>query len=157
MKISATILLISVLLAAIFTADASSNLRLRHLEDAGADGDDAVAAGDDAVAEEAEEAEEAGDDAVAVDDAVADDYVTYNGTMTDRVKDYSVSTYQSVPAEWSNEQWGFFAALMFVFGMISSLFFFFFVFPCCCPRAMRTAYARFIADEDTKKVQLIKK
>jgi hypothetical protein len=101
------------------------------------------------------------------DDATDDDAVNntsaYTGTVTDRVKDYTVShvqaNYSSVPSEWSGEQWGTFAALMFVFGSIASCFCLFFVFPFCCPSVMTTAYARYLnpPKEDTKKVKLIRR
>ena len=154
MKITATFLLLSLFNAAVFTVNASEQLRHRVLEDAA--NDDAAeaeeAAGDDAVAGD----DAAGDDAAVVTD---DDYTAYNGTFSDRVKDYTNThiqeSYETTPSEWSNEQWGFFAGLMFIFGSISSLFFLLFVFPCCCPNAMRTAYARFIVTEDSKKVNLI--
>ena len=71
---------------------------------------------------------------------------------------YVQDNYQSVPSEWSTEQWGFFAAMMFAFGMINSLFCLFCVFPCCCPRVMRTTYAKLISyGGDSKTVPLIEK
>mmetsp|Transcript_5710 Transcript_5710/g.8650 ORF Transcript_5710/g.8650 Transcript_5710/m.8650 type:complete len:145 (+) Transcript_5710:29-463(+) len=104
------------------------------------------------------------DAAVETDDATATNTTSaYNGTVTDHVKDYTIthvqSNYQSIPSEWSGEQWGTFAALMFVFGSIASCFCLFFVFPFCCPTVMTTAYARFLnpPQEDTKKVKLIRK
>ena len=124
----------------------------RGLEDGGEDAvDDAVDAVDDAV-----------DDAAAVDD----DIIVYynNSTNSGNVRGYVVNhaqdNYQTTPAEWTNEEWGFFAAAMFLFGALSSLGCLIFVLPCCCPSHMKTAYARCLAprlEEDTnpKKVQLI--
>ena len=174
MKISTTYFLIPLLYTIIFTADASSEFVERSLEDAAVAGDDVVAGGDDAVVagddvtETLDDAVEAGDDAVEAGDNVTetgdDMYVAsnetssayFNSTVLNKVK----GTYQAVPAEWSKEQWGFFAALMFIFGMMSSSFFFFLVFPCCCPKTARNAYARFIIgtqrEKDWKKVELIK-
>ncbi len=135
---------------------AGSGLKHRYLGDAYY-----AAAVDDTVAEQAVDdlvEEEAVDDAIAANYSGTSD--SYNATFVNRVKDYSASTYQSVPAEWTEGQWELFAALMFAFGIFSSLFFFFFVFPCCCPSVARTAYARLITEErlvteDTKKVKLI--
>ncbi len=125
----------------------------RRLEDAAAAGDDVAVAGDDVVVA-GDDVTETGDDAYLASNETLSVY--YNNTVVDRVK----GTYQAVPAEWSKEQWGFFAALMFIFGMISSLFFFFFVFPSCCPKTARNAYARFIIsnqdEKDWKRVELIK-
>ncbi len=157
MKISA-FLLVSLLQGTMPMA-AGSGLKHRYLEDAYYDAAAAV------VDDTAVVAEEAVDDLVeeeVVDDAIAANYsgtsVSYNATVVDRVKDYSASTYQSVPAEWTEGQWELFAALMFVFGIFSSLFSFFFIFPCCFPSVARTAYARMITEdciEDPKKFKLI--
>jgi len=96
------------------------------------------------------------------------DDVASNTTGSHGLKDYTIShmqaNYQSVPSEWTAEQWWFFAALMFVFGSISSCFCILIIMPCCCPSAMRTAYARYISPSsddnfrgDSKKVRLIRK
>jgi hypothetical protein len=105
----------------------------------------------------------ADDDTVITDDDVGTNTTSYNTTATvrEKFKNYTVShmqnTYQSVPSEWSGEQWAFFAALMFIFGSIASCGCLFVVFPCCCPTAMTTAYARFLNPPvDEKKVKLIK-
>uniref|UniRef100_A0A7S3V5I6 Uncharacterized protein n=1 Tax=Chaetoceros debilis TaxID=122233 RepID=A0A7S3V5I6_9STRA len=120
--------------------------------------------GDDAAVDEAV------DDAAAVDDAVedVDDEINayyYNSTASENARDYFVNhaqdNYQTTPSEWTNEEWGFFAAAMFLFGALSSLGCLIFVLPCCCPRSTKTAYARCLApqlevdDSYSKKVQLI--
>lgn len=97
------------------------------------------------------------------------DEVVYNSTGSNGIKDYTIShmqaNYQSVPSEWTADQWLFFAAMMFIFGSISSCFCLFMILPCCCPSAMRTAYARYLEPSleddylrtNTKKVRLIRK
>mmetsp|Transcript_12740 Transcript_12740/g.23883 ORF Transcript_12740/g.23883 Transcript_12740/m.23883 type:complete len:151 (+) Transcript_12740:144-596(+) len=108
------------------------------------------------------------------DDNIENEYqygeVASNSTGSSIIKDYTIShmqtTYGSVPAEWAADQWLFFAAMMFIFGTISSCFCLLMVLPCWCPSAMRTAYARYLAStieedfvlrNDSKKVRLIRK
>lgn len=109
------------------------------------------------------------DDYMSVNNNSEHDEVASNSTGANKIKDYTIShmqaNYQSVPSQWTADQWLFFAFLMFVFGSISSCFCLFMVLPCCCPSAMRTAYARYLAPSldddytrtDTKKVRLIRK
>ena len=159
MRSQATFLLLSIFHLTMFMANAANNLRAKR--DLGYGYDDAAAVVDDAAA--VDDAADAGDDAVATDDAT---YSTtaYNGTITDKVVDYTQnhahSTYENTPSEWSQDDWIFFGIVMFIFGGVSTIFFMVFVFPCCCPKMMRTGYAKFIAkaeETEPKKVRLIKK
>lgn len=83
-----------------------------------------------------------------------------DNSFTNKAKQYTVYhaqyNYQTSPNEWSKGDWAFFALFMFIFGNIFSVFFFCIVFPCCCPRATRTGYARFIAGKpDPKEAVLL--
>ncbi len=122
---------------------------------------------EEAVEEEEEAAEDAVEDAYDQgyedgEEAAVEEYVngTSTGNYADKVKSYAVNhgqtNYGTAPNEWSKEDWGFFAALMFIFGNVFSMFFFFLIFPFCCPRATRTGYARFLGVEpDSKEASLM--